>query len=473
MPILCRDGRTFDGSAAGLEAALGSVGIGLNQKMARLVSKNGNGARTNQASKYDANNTVLSKTYGALADLRRELSDSKSAVAEREELLHTFRDLRRFAARVAVAGGLFREAFPFPQRFSYNGLVAAVAAAQGKTRLEELAFLFLRARRSLPTELSAYANLDRFAQVEEAEQEQQARAANLEHWLFPPNPAHLDSPRATLRVICQPQPDAEQPVAPSPGASIPSVASAHRRKGRARLQEIIELTTRAAHEQELFPPQRLGIHPMAGRRLTPTVQDGVTTLSCLSDAGFDALARRAGDTRPGWRSTADGPEAASISRTNRRTDAAPGKRRPGTFFHASADVPDGQAHPLDGSPVLYRPAAAGAGRQYILSAAQRAAAASCSNIGANMPAVPVRKLSHRLLTHLRKTQSSQWRGLGATCASRTRPSRNSFSNCSMTPFGCVCSPKSQRDDSIWLWNGHEWHLHEPRKRAHRQAGNSR
>ena len=58
--------------------------------MAKALIKNGNGARSGQASKYDAQNTVLSKTYGALADLRRELADSKEAVSEREELLRNF-----------------------------------------------------------------------------------------------------------------------------------------------------------------------------------------------------------------------------------------------------------------------------------------------------------------------------------------------------------------------------------------------
>lgn len=46
--------------------------------------------RGTQGSKYDAHNTVLSKTYGALADLRRELSDTPAAVQERAELLQTF-----------------------------------------------------------------------------------------------------------------------------------------------------------------------------------------------------------------------------------------------------------------------------------------------------------------------------------------------------------------------------------------------
>src|SRR3974377_2258490 len=58
--------------------------------MAKALFRNGNGSRATQASKYDAHNIVLSKTYGALADLRRELSDSKADVAEREDLLKSF-----------------------------------------------------------------------------------------------------------------------------------------------------------------------------------------------------------------------------------------------------------------------------------------------------------------------------------------------------------------------------------------------
>ena len=45
---------------------------------------NGRGLRTGGGTKYDAHHSVLSKTYGAFADLRRELSDSKSAIAARE-----------------------------------------------------------------------------------------------------------------------------------------------------------------------------------------------------------------------------------------------------------------------------------------------------------------------------------------------------------------------------------------------------
>src|SRR5438045_8820313 len=53
--------------------------------MAKALSRSKNGSRTG-STKYDAHQKVLSQTYGALADRRRELSDSNSAVAKPEEL---------------------------------------------------------------------------------------------------------------------------------------------------------------------------------------------------------------------------------------------------------------------------------------------------------------------------------------------------------------------------------------------------
>ena len=58
--------------------------------MARVSRKNGHAPRALTTPKYDANNIVLDKTYGAFADLRRELADSKTAVAERAERLQNF-----------------------------------------------------------------------------------------------------------------------------------------------------------------------------------------------------------------------------------------------------------------------------------------------------------------------------------------------------------------------------------------------
>src|SRR5271154_1617767 len=52
--------------------------------------RNGNALRSPSTTKYDAHHTVLSKTYGALADLRRELADSKASVDIRTEILKQF-----------------------------------------------------------------------------------------------------------------------------------------------------------------------------------------------------------------------------------------------------------------------------------------------------------------------------------------------------------------------------------------------
>src|SRR3974390_3428351 len=141
--------------------------------MAKALIRNGNGSRSPQASKYDAQNTVLSKTYGALADLRRELSDSKAAVSEREELLRTFASCADSQRAWLLLEDYFEKLSLSRKDFPGTNWWPQLLTASGKARLEEVAFLFLRAKRPLPTELAPYANYDRFAQVEQAEREQQ------------------------------------------------------------------------------------------------------------------------------------------------------------------------------------------------------------------------------------------------------------------------------------------------------------
>src|SRR5215469_8847096 len=168
--------------------------------MPRTPVRNGNGAPRNGASKYDAHHKVLSQTYGAFADLRRELSDSKTTVCEREDILKGF-SVCPDSQRAWLALEDYFEKLSLSRRdFPATDWWPKMLAAQGRARLEELAFLFLRAKRSVPPELQPHANLNRFAQVEEAEQEQRL-IRELEHWLFPPKPVHLESPRATLRVV--------------------------------------------------------------------------------------------------------------------------------------------------------------------------------------------------------------------------------------------------------------------------------
>src|SRR5439155_459671 len=195
-------------------------------------------------------NIVLDKTYGAFADLRRELADSKTAVAERAEQLQNFAHcadpqrawllLEDYLERLSLSRKDFAGEEWWPRLLS----------AQGTARLEETALLFLRANRPLPTELAPHANLPRFAELEQAEREQKL-IEQLEHWLLPPAPAHLDSPRATLRVACEARPLAYQ--SNLRGLAVQFVVFRPRSGERNRtLAEMIELATRSAHEEELF-----------------------------------------------------------------------------------------------------------------------------------------------------------------------------------------------------------------------------
>src|SRR5450759_1591433 len=131
--------------------------------MPKVSVKNGNGSRASNTTKYDAHHKVLSQTYGALADLRRELSDTKTAVAGREEMLRNFATCPDSQRAWLLLEDYFEKLSLSRKDFPATDWWPQMLAAQGKARLEELAFLFLRAKRSTPPELQPYANLNRFA----------------------------------------------------------------------------------------------------------------------------------------------------------------------------------------------------------------------------------------------------------------------------------------------------------------------
>src|SRR5438094_904620 len=218
--------------------------------MGKLSLRSGEGARLAQASRYDAHHTVLSKTYGAFADLRRALADSKSAVAQREELLRSFSSCGDSQRAWLLLEDYFEKLSLSRKDFPSLDWWPRLLIANGQARLEELAFLFLRAKRSLPPELTGHANLARFAQVEQASREQHL-VKQLEEWLSPSKPAHLDAPRATLRVVCKPYPDPQQPGRQRLGVQFHLLRPRTGEKLKT-LAELLELTARAAHEEELF-----------------------------------------------------------------------------------------------------------------------------------------------------------------------------------------------------------------------------
>jgi hypothetical protein len=427
--------------------------------------KNGNGLRSAPASKYDAHNTVLSKTYGVLADLRRELSDSKSAVAEREELLKSFAGCADSQRAWLLLEDYFEKLSLSRKDFPGTDWWPHLLNSQGQARLEEVAFLFLRAKRSLPSELTPYGNLDRFAQVEHAAHEQQL-VKHLETWLFPPRPVHLDTPRASLRVVCRPQADDLCP------AQFRLAVQFHLLRPRTgeklkTLEELVELTTRAAHEQELFAPEDWEFIQWLAQTHSGR-SDGHANL-ILSDLDLLHWLARWGHTVR-LELTAGAHDAVSrtvppkalafhgqVAELTPHLDSTASEL---AFTHRLT-APGGQSYPL--AEVLFfnqRPPLALAGSTFYLL--RNAPPPDLLEHWASQPAVPVRKLSHRLLTHLRKSQSNHGVDWEQLCVAHPAKPQFIFELLDETVRLRLLA-KSQRDQSLWSWNGHEWQLHEPRK----------
>jgi len=100
--------------------------------------------------KYDANNIVLDKTYGAWADLRRELSDSKTDLADRKELLEQFATCKDSQRAYLILDDYFERLALSRRDFVGPDWWDRMLETKGKERLEETALLFLRANGHCP-----------------------------------------------------------------------------------------------------------------------------------------------------------------------------------------------------------------------------------------------------------------------------------------------------------------------------------
>ncbi len=418
--------------------------------MPRFSAKNGNGAPRSGpgASKYDAHHKVLSQTYGAFADLRRELSDSKTTVTEREEILRTFSQCPDSQRAWLALEDYFERLSLCRRDFPATDWWSRMLAAQGAGRLEELAFLFLRAKRSVPPELVPYASLSRFAEAEEAEQELQL-VRELEHWLSPPTPLHLDTPRATLRVVCQPCPEGVD--AARHTLSVQFLLLRPRTGEKARsLSDLVDVVVRAAHEQELFAPQDWEFVQW----IYDTHRERATEDSTLVLSDADLLQ---------W--------LARWGHTDRLESAV--TRRPLHFYgHVVAlsphlenqngelcfthrvTLPGGETHPV--SDVRFfnsQSPLALVGNEFFLL--RNAPPNGVLKHLAGRPSVPVRKLSHRLLLHLRKKQAHHGVNWEQLCVAHAASPQFIFELMDdVVRLRLVA--RSDRDKSLWLWNGHDW-----------------
>ena len=204
-----------------------------------------------KASKYDAHHTVINNTYGDFAGLRHQLSESKEDVSERAKLLAIFATCDDSQRSWLLLEDYFDKLNLARKDFSQDDWWGGMAQTRGDARLEDLALVFMKSGRSVPNELMPHANFTRFAQVEQAEKDYQL-FKGLEEWMFPPSPSHLDAPRAALRVVGRMVEDTEVPGLHKLGVEIHVIRP--RTGDRVKtLDDMADLTMRAAHEQELFP----------------------------------------------------------------------------------------------------------------------------------------------------------------------------------------------------------------------------
>ncbi len=221
--------------------------------MAKKATKSTRSTKSAASSKYDAHHRVLSQTYGALADLRRELSDSKESVEERTRLLQNFAECKDPQKAWLLMEDFFEKLSLSRKDFSDESWWDRALAVSGKERLEEVALLFLRGGRSLPSELMPYANWERLAVMEKQEQTS-AVVGQLEEWLLPPALRHLDSPRARFSVHCTVKESTDNPAL---CRLVVEMRLFRPRTGvrKKTLAEIVELARRSSHEQELYPTE--------------------------------------------------------------------------------------------------------------------------------------------------------------------------------------------------------------------------
>ena len=420
-------------------------------QMPRTPSRNGNGVPRTGASKYDAHHKVLSQTYGAFADLRRELSDSKTTVNEREDLLKAFATCPDSQRAWLALEDYFEKLALSRRDFPATEWWPKMLALTGKARLEELAFLFLRAKRSVPPELQPYASLDRFARAEEAEQEQRL-VKELENWLSPPAPLHLDTPRATLRVVCKPQPDELEPSRFRLAVQFLLLRPRTGEKARS-LHELVDLVVRAAHEQELFTPWDWEFVQWIYDTHRERAGDETTLL--LADAELLQWLARWGHTQR-LESAANGKPLYFHGHIVALAPHLENGSQELAFTHRIT-LPDGTIHSVGDarffnrqSPIML------VGNEFFLL--RNAPPAGVLKYLAQKPSVPVRKLSHRLLLHLRKSQANHGVDWEQLCVAHAATPQFVFELLD-DAVQLRLLAKSLRDKSTWFWNGQEWSPH--------------
>jgi len=276
----------------------------------------------------------------------------------------------------------------------------------------------------------------------------------LEHWLFPSAPTHLDSPRASLRVACEAKPVREDSALH--GLTVSFHISRQRTGEKLKtLGEVVDLTARATHEQELFSFSDWEfIQWLAGSHADP---EGLWSAMVLTGLELLQWLVQWGDKPRLLLGPAGEPAVfrGDLAELRPRLEDVKGH----LFFTHELSLPSGRSHFL--SEVKFfsgRPCLALVGNTFYLL--RSAPPDDLLNSWAKQQALPVHKLSRRLLTQLRKTQSANGPAWEQLCEVQKAVPRFTF-ELAEDVVRVRLLARSESDQSLWHWNNSEWRADGP------------
>lgn len=412
-----------------------------------------NGARNGITTKYDAHNVVLDKTYGAFADLRRELSDSRDDVEKRQDILQKFAFCEDSQKAWLYLEDYFEMLSLSRKDFGDTEWWPRITGSVGVARLEETALLFLRANRPMPGELTNYANFERFAELQEAEKDQQM-VHEMERWLLPPAPTHLDAPRAGIRMISHFRPRSDWSKIYDLVIQFSLLRQRTGEKIR-QIGEIVDLISRSAHERELFTPddweiiEWLGSFYSAKEKGKEVVLNGEYLLKWLARWG---ATQRLELAEEGGYLKFKG-EMASFKPNLEECDGQLCVIYRLIFPDQRQLLPS-EVLIIGGQPLM-------AVRDNSIYFIENPPPYGLIDYWNGQPGIPVHKMSHRLLTSLRQTcrvDGNEWANLCITHMAQPQFVFEMENDTVRLRLQAI----SERDQSRWQWMGHEWQSTETR-----------
>ena len=214
------------------------------------------------------------------------------------------------------------------------------------------------------------------------------------------------------------------------------------------LHDMIDLIVRATHEQELFPPADWEFIQWIAD--THRQRDGQLDTLILSDAELLQWLARWGGTN---RLECNGKPLHFHGQVISLAPHLENGTQELSFTHRFT-LPGGETHSVADARFFNRqPPLALVGNTFYLL--RNAPPPPVLKHLANKPSVPVRKLSHRLLLHLRRTQANNGVDWDQLCVTHKAAPQFIFELLDDTVRLRLLA-RSQHDQSIWFWNGDEW-----------------